>query len=286
LSEKAKIILTVDVEDNFTREELVHPADWDIYEKQVIVNTRRVISLLRELNGDATFFVLGKVAERHPAVVRDIANAGYEVASHGYAHELTDKFSPEKFRTDVRRSLDILQGITQKEIRGFRARSFSITRNTLWAFNVLEQTGIAYDSSMTDVELSAITGRSPEAPREILHHKIIELPINTRPILGKYVSLSGGIVFRLMPYVFYKALLKDFESSTHHPIIYCHVWEFNKDQPKRRVSPLQKLAQGSWTYTTEAKIRKLSECYTFTSAQRYLEHRKLTPCTSDNSECG
>ena len=88
----------MDVEDNFTRDELVHPDDWDIYEKQVIANTRRVISLLQELAGDATFFVLGKVAERHPAVVRDIADAGYEVASHGYAHELTDKFSPEEFK--------------------------------------------------------------------------------------------------------------------------------------------------------------------------------------------
>jgi polysaccharide deacetylase family protein (PEP-CTERM system associated) len=262
------------VEDNFTREELVHPDDWDNYEKQVIVNTRRVISLLRELNGDATFFILGKVAERHPAVVRDIADAGYEVASHGYAHELTDKFSPEEFSTDVRRSLDILKRITQKEIRGFRARSFSITRNTLWALSALEQLGIAYDSSMTDVELSAITGRSPEPPREILHHKIVELPINCRPFLGKNVALSGGIAFRLMPYVLYKEFIKYFKRSSRLPVIYCHVWEFNKDQPKRRVSLLQKLAQGSWTYTTEAKIRKLSECHTFTSMQRYLAHRK------------
>jgi polysaccharide deacetylase family protein (PEP-CTERM system associated) len=285
LSEKPKIILTVDVEDNFTREELVHAADWDHYEKQVIVNTRRAISLLRELNGDATFFVLGKVAERHPAIVRNIADAGYEVASHGYAHELTDKLSPDEFRTDIRRSLDILQGITQKEIHGFRARSFSITRNTLWALSALEQMGIIYDSSMTDAELSAITGRSPEAPREILHHKIIELPISTRPIFGKNVAISGGIVFRLVPYLFYKALLKDFESSSHHPVVYCHVWEFNKDQPKRRVSPLQKLAQGSWTYTTEAKIRKLSENYSFISAQRYLEHRKSTATISDSSKC-
>jgi polysaccharide deacetylase family protein (PEP-CTERM system associated) len=285
LSEKAKIILTVDVEDNFTREELVHPADWDHYEKQVIVNTRRVISLLRELNGDATFFVLGKVAERHPAVVRDIADAGYEVASHGYAHELTGKFSPEEFSTDLRRSLDILQGITQKPIRGFRARSFSITRNTLWALSALEQLGIAYDSSMTDVELSAITGRSQEAPREILHHKIIELPINTRLILGKNVALSGGLAFRLMPHVFYKAFIKYFETSSRQPVIYCHAWEFNKDQPKRRVSPLQKLAQSSWTYATEEKIRKLSESYSFTSVQRYLEHRKSTASTSDSSKC-
>jgi polysaccharide deacetylase family protein (PEP-CTERM system associated) len=285
LSEKLKIILTVDVEDNFTREELVHPADWDIYEKQVIVNTRRVISLLGELKGDATFFVLGKVAERHPAVVRDITDAGYEVASHGYAHELTDKFSPEEFSTDLRRSVDILQRIAQREILGFRARSFSVTRNTLWALTSLEQIGIAYDSSMTDVELSAITGRSPETPREILDHKIIELPINSRPILGKNIALSGGIAFRLMPYVFYRAFIKHFESSSRQPVIYCHVWEFNKDQPKRRVSPLQKLAQGTWTYTTEAKIRKLSESYTFTSVQKYLEDRKSTASTADNSKC-
>lgn len=286
MSEKAKIILTVDVEDNFTREELVDPSDWNIYEKQVILNTRRVIALLKELNGDATFFVLGKVAERHPVIVKDIADAGYEVASHGYAHELMDRLSPEEFSNDVRRSLDILQRITQKEVCGFRARSFSITRSTIWAFTALEQMGITYDSSMTDVELSATTGRSPEAPREILHHKIIELPINTCSVLGKSVALSGGIAFRLMPYVFYKTLLKDFETSTHLPNIYFHVWEFNKDQPKRRVSLLQALAQGAWTYTTEAKIKKLAECYTFISVQKYLEHRKMIPCTAGNSSCG
>jgi polysaccharide deacetylase family protein (PEP-CTERM system associated) len=274
LSEKAQIILTVDVEDNFTREELVHPADWDIYEKQVIVNTRRVISLLQKLGGDATFFILGKVAERHPVVVRDIAVAGYDIASHGYAHEITNRLSPAEFRNDVRRSLDILQNITEKPIRGYRTRSFSITRNTLWALPVLQELGIAYDSSMTDVELSVMTSRPLEAPRAILNYKIIELPINTHPILGKNIPLSGGIAFRLTPYSLYKTLLKDSASFTHHPVIYCHVWEFNKDQPKRRVGALQALAQGAWTYTTEAKIRKLSESYTFTSAQRYLEDRK------------
>jgi hypothetical protein len=169
--------------------------------------------------------------------------------------------------------LEILQKITKKKIRGFRARSFSITRNTLWALPVLEELGIAYDSSMTDEELSVITGRPPEAPREILNHKFVELPINTCPILGKNVPISGGIAFRLMPNVFYNSLLKEFKLSTHHPVVYCHVWEFNKDQPKRRVSFFQNLAQGSWTYTTEAKIKKLSERHTFTSVQRYLEHR-------------
>jgi hypothetical protein len=196
------------------------------------------------------------------------------VASHGYAHELTDRLLPEEFRKDVCRSLEILQGITKKEIRGFRARSFSITRNTLWALAVLEELGITYDSSMTDVELSAITGKPPEAPSEILNYKFIEMPINTRPILGKNIPLSGGIAFRLTPYTLYHALMKGAVSFSHHPVIYCHVWEFNKDQPKRRVGALQSLAQGAWTYTTEAKIRKLSESYTFTSVQRYLENMK------------
>ena len=276
------MVLTVDVEDNFTHKELVHPSDWGIYEKQVIVNTRRVISLLQELKGFATFFVLGKVAERHPVVVTDIASAGHEVASHGYDHELTNRLSPEEFRKDVHRSLDILQGITKKLICGFRARSFSITRNTLWALPILEELGITYDSSMTDVELSAITGRPPEVPREILKHKCVELPISTHAILGKQVPLSGGIAFRLTPYYLYNALLKSSASFSHHPVIYCHVWEFNKEQPKRRVNLLQRLAQGSWTYTTEAKIRKLSESYTFMSAQGYLEYLKegKTPGTS------
>lgn len=270
LSEKKRIILTVDVEDNFTKEELVNPSDWDRYEGQVAANTDRVISLLRSLGGDATFFVLGKVAQRHPSIVKEIADAGYEVASHGYAHELTDRLTPKAFREDVRLSLEILQSISGKPVCGYRARSFSITRQTLWARPILDELGLAYDSSTTDVEHEAMSGAVSASDPAFPHRKLREFPIATVPILNKTAALSGGMVFRLMPYYLYRTLLKKSVLFTGPPIIYCHVWEFNKDQPQRQVGFLQKLAQGSWTYTTESKIKKLAKSFTFMSIQKYL----------------
>lgn len=269
-SEMKEILLTVDVEDNFTREELARPSDWDRYETQVVENTDRVISLLRKLGGDATFFVLGKVAQRHPVIVKKIVDAGYEIASHGYAHELTDRLTPGEFREDVRLSLEVIQSISGNPVCGYRARSFSITRRTPWALTILDDLGLVYDSSTTDAEYETMYGAASASAVSFPHRKLREFPISTARVLNKTAALSGGIVFRLMPYYLYRALLKKSFLFTGPPIIYCHVWEFNKDQPQRQVGFLQKLAQGSWTYSTESKIKKLAKSFTFTSIQKYL----------------
>jgi polysaccharide deacetylase family protein (PEP-CTERM system associated) len=271
LSENNHIILTIDVEDNFTPEELANPGDWEIYEGQVVQNTDHVIKTLNDLNADATFFVLGKVAQRHPEIVSHIQKAGYEVASHGFAHELVDRMTEQAFEDDLRKSLDVLQSITGNKVKGFRARSFSISMRTLWALDILAKYHLDYDSSIVDTEVERIMEGEIIGPKKILHHSFVELPISTARILGFQQSISGGMALRLMPFAIYLKMLKGSSSFMNNRVLYCHVWEFNKDQPKRKISLLQSIAQAPWTYTTESKIRKLALHYKFISIRKYLK---------------
>jgi polysaccharide deacetylase family protein (PEP-CTERM system associated) len=266
---KKTAILTVDVEDNFTREELVRPDDWGKYEEQVVENTSLVIASLKELGVGATFFILGRVAERRPEVVSAIQEAGYEVASHGYAHEIVWKMTKGAFEEDVMKALNGLKPIVQKKVQGFRARSFSITKKTPWALNILKMHGFSYDASMKDFEAT-----------DAAHDgEILEFPISTTNVLSRNVSLSGGIALRLLPFSLYVKLLRRSPSFQQLPLIYFHVWEYNKDQPKRKVGFLQSLSQSPRTYTTPQRIKWLSRYYSFVSIETYLKMSKQgSPC--------
>jgi polysaccharide deacetylase family protein (PEP-CTERM system associated) len=253
--------LTVDVEDNFTREELANPDDWDKYEQQVVENTHRVIASLKEIGAGATFFVLGRVAERRPEVVSAIRAAGYEVASHGYAHELVFKMTKEEFEEDIRKAVRCVEEVTQEKVLGFRARSFSISKRTPWAFDILQKSGFIYDSSMKDFEEKDFSS----------DRQLLELPISTMRFLGKNIALSGGIALRLFPFSLYTALLHRSFSFRKQPIFYFHVWEYNKDQPRRDVGFLQSLFQNSRTYTTPQRLLALSKHYSFVSVKTYLQ---------------
>lgn len=274
LSRGGDVILTIDVEDNFFREELVRADDWFKYEKQAMENTEKTIRLLKDIGADATFFILGKTAERHPGIIQTIDNAGYEIASHGYAHLLVREMTPLDFEEDIRKSINVIQSVISKQVKGFRARSFSVTRETVWALDILDKLGLAYDSSMTDSEFRYLQGSSAEFPSKIDNHHFYEFPINTELMLGEKIAISGGVLMRILPFFIYFRLLRRSDSFNMCGIFYCHVWEFNKDQPSRNIGALQALAQSPITYTTEAKLRKLSRHYNLISIQEYLKNIK------------
>ena len=253
-------ILTIDVEDNFTREELLDPKDWTKYEAQVVTNTELVINTLKEINAKATFFVLGKVAERHPQIVRVIQEAGHDLASHGYAHIPASEMTEKEFRDDVAKSLDILNSHSNTKVTGFRARSFSINERKAGNLSILKDCGILYDSSILNSKI------------KMLRTDVIrEYPVNSIRFLRKDINISGGIFLRLLPSWLYSRLLKFDLKRSRHIMIYCHVWEFNKDQPKRKVGIIQRLAQTPISFTTERKIRNLSNKYSFISIKDYAE---------------
>lgn len=269
-SPKQEIILSFDVEDNFTEQELVNPADWEIYESQVVENTQRVVNLLIETESDATFFVVGKTAERRPELVEIIGKAGFEVASHGYAHEPVDKMTEEEFEDDLRKSISILEKISKKKVKGYRARSFSINRKTLWAFPLMKKYGLSYDSSLTQTEYDILTETITNFP--MILDGIDEIPVCNKMVFGKSISLSGGIALRLLCLPLYRYLLEHCKPKTGNRIIYAHVWEFNKDQPDRKVGRLQRIAQSPYTYSTGSKIRNLSVGHAFVSFEKHLKY--------------
>jgi polysaccharide deacetylase family protein (PEP-CTERM system associated) len=266
---KSRLILSFDVEDNFTREELADPGDWDKFESQVVENTKRVVKLLNDINGDATFFVVGKTAERRPEIVRIISESGFEVASHGYAHEPVDQMTEQEFEEDLANSIAVLEGISGKKVKGYRAMAFSINRNTPWAFEVMKRRGLEYDSSLTKTEFDSVSGGG--AAFDTILNGFSEVPVCNKTFFGKKLGVSGGIVLRLTPYTAYRLFLENACGEDMCRIVYAHVWEFNKDQPARRVGLLQKISQSSLTYTTPSKIKKLSSDYEIISLRSFLQ---------------
>jgi polysaccharide deacetylase family protein (PEP-CTERM system associated) len=229
--------MSVDVEDYFQVEALsraVSRDDWNTIPRRVAANTDRLIDLFAELGAHATFFTLGWVAERHPDLVRRIVAGGHELASHGLDHTRVDRQTPEVFRTDLKRSRAILEDIGGVAITGYRAASFSIGARNLWAFDVLEEEGYAYSSSVYPVQHDLYG--MPDAPRVPFHPrdgKLLEIPLTTVRRFGRNLPCAGGGYFRLIPYWLSRANLRRVHDVDQSPcIFYLHPWEVDPTQPR------------------------------------------------------
>jgi polysaccharide deacetylase family protein (PEP-CTERM system associated) len=209
---KMKNALTVDVEDYFQVSAFaknINPSDWDKYPLRVGDNTQRLLNLFDEHEVKATFFVLGWVAERTPNLIKEIAARGHEVASHGFSHQLVYNQSPEVFRREALKSKQILEDIIQKTVRGYRAASYSITKKSLWALDILAEAGFEYDSSIFPIRHDRYgIPDAKEVPHELKTpqgHSIIEFPLSTAKIFNHKLPIAGGGYFRLYPYALTKA---------------------------------------------------------------------------------
>jgi len=212
---------------------------WDRYESRVERNTRKLVDMLAQHDTKATFFVLGWVAERHPGLVKMLADQGHEIASHGYGHELVSTQSPAGFREDVRRAKQLLEDIVAMPVYGYRAPSFSITPECRWALSVLVEEGYRYDSSMYGRFCRSNNGVDGGGLFEIDTSSggIWELPPSTTNVLGLQVPVAGGGYFRLFPYAMSKTLLRRLESHGTRLVMYLHPWEVDPEQPRM---------EGSW----------------------------------------
>jgi polysaccharide deacetylase family protein (PEP-CTERM system associated) len=228
--------LTVDVEDYFQVEAfkgVIAKSDWESMSPRVEGNTGRVLDLFAKAGVNGTFFVLGWVAERFPNVVRRIQEAGHEVASHGYNHQLAYSQNRDVFRDDVRRAKTVLEGITGKPVRGYRAPTFSIRRDVWWVYDVLAEEGYDYSSSLYPVshDLYGIPD-APTSPFRPTASAILEIPLSTTKILGRNFPCSGGGYFRLLPYGFSRWCINRVMQSQGAYVFYCHPWEFDAGQPR------------------------------------------------------
>lgn len=264
---KIQNLLTFDIEDNFTIDELFNKDDWGTYKLQVVENTKLILKLLDLHRTKATFFVLGKVAERHPELVAMITDAGHELASHGYIHERASVLGIDGFRMDVQKSKEVLEGQSNRKIKGFRAMAFSITTETAWALKILKEEGLQYDSSI----LSSYFSKHFDLFKSYLNSSFKEVTPSSLHIFGRNITFTGGIFFRVIPFFILKNLVR-YENSRGRPVmVYAHAWEFNKNQPKRKIGMLQKIAQHPVSFTTPVKIEKLLNKFLFTSIDTYLE---------------
>ena len=229
--------LTIDVEDYFqvaAFEDIITPDSWDSREFRAEKNTDRILAILDQHQVKATFFIVGWIANKCPALVKKIAASGHEVGCHSYWHRKIYDLPPDEFKDDTRQAKDILEDITGRKIKGYRAPSYSITKKSLWALDILEELGFNYDSSIFPIYHDNYG--IPDAPRfeyKLPNHNMMEYPISTSLIMGRKIPVAGGGYFRLFPYWFTKMALKRINIHEKKPFIfYLHPWEVDPGQPR------------------------------------------------------
>ena len=263
----SKHALTFDIEEHFqvsafwTSE---RRQQWDRLESRVERNTMKIVEILASRSTKATFFVLGWIAERHPALVKRLAASGHEIACHGYGHELISNLSPAAFREDIRRSKDILENLTGRRVVGYRAPSFSITS---WALEILVEEGFQYDSSINNRFRSSTTGTVGKSsncyPIRTRSGVLVEIAPSTVTTLGVQLPVGGGGYFRLLPYNATRMLLKRLESQGSPLVIYLHPWELDPEQPRMKGTLLSKARHYLNLDKTEEGLRRLLDDFVF-----------------------
>lgn len=256
--------MTVDVEDYFqvsAFEAHIARDSWEHLPCRVERNIDRILALFDEHEVSATFFVLGWMAERYPAMVRQMSDAGHEVASHGYEHVRVVNQTPEDFRADIRRTKSLLEDTTGRAVHGYRAASYSIGRENLWALDELHEAGHQYSSSIYPIHHDLYG--MPEAPRFAFRHRgesgILEVPVTTVEIGQRKFPCGGGGYFRLLPYAVSRwALRRVNQRDQEAAVFYFHPWEIDPAQPRQRGLSLKTRVRHYLNLSqTEARLRRL-----------------------------
>jgi polysaccharide deacetylase family protein (PEP-CTERM system associated) len=274
--------MSVDVEDyyhvsNFAAK--IKKENWDHYESRVEGNTQRLLDLFYQHNLTATFFVLGWVAERHSDLVKQIHNAGHEIACHGYSHDLVYNQTPETFRDETKRSKCLLEDIIEQPVIGYRAASYSITSRSLWAIDILTELGFHYDSSIFPIRHdrygipNACT--SPYLIESANGTKLVEFPLSTIELLKVRLPISGGGYFRIFPYRFTKFALDKKNKNGEPFIFYLHPWEIDPDQPRIKSNPIAEFRHYHNISNCKDRLTQLINRYNFSRIDDILKNLEL-----------
>ena len=263
--------LTIDVEDYFMVSafaDIVKFEDWPRYESRVEKNTLRILDLLDEHNVKATFFVLGWVAEHYPKLALEIHNRGHEVACHGYSHRLVYDLSLKEFQEDTKKSKALIEDTIGVGIGGYRAASYSILQQSLWALDILIEEGFIYDSSIFPIyhDRYGYHGFN-RFPVNIIRGdrgKITEVPLSTIRLFGKNIPIAGGGYLRLFPVKFVRWAIRSLNEKEAQPaVIYFHPWEIDPEQPRLNGSRRSTFRHYINMDKTFAKISHLLDTFRF-----------------------
>ncbi len=265
-------VLSFDIEDWFHPEIFsgMFPMEkWDILESRVKQETEIILNFLSRKKLKATFFFLGWVAEQYPELVKEAVAEGHEIASHGYSHSMITHQTPEQFKADLEKSLKILNALSDAPVVGYRAPTFSVTKQTLWALPIMFDAGIRYDSSVFPIYHDRYG--IPDAPRDLytIYQKdsecITEYPITTVKF-GRYnFPCSGGGYFRLYPFSFSLSLMKRCHNEGRPIIFYAHPWEFDQNLPKVNLGFPGKIRHYRGIGKFLRKLDKITDLFPFSS---------------------
>jgi polysaccharide deacetylase family protein (PEP-CTERM system associated) len=263
--------LTVDVEEYFQVEAFaghVPPETWDSLPSRVVESTRRVLGLFERYQAKGTFFFVGWVAQRYPHLVREVAAAGHEVACHSHMHRPIYKLTPDEFRRDARRAKDVIEQAAGAPIHGYRAPTWSITRDSLWALDVLAEEGFSYDSSIFPVhhDLYGIPGaqRFPHTHDLAAGRKLHEFPPTTLRLMGMNLPGAGGGYLRMLPFAYTRFVFRQLEERERQPaMVYVHPWEFDPEQPRIAAPFRSRLRHYTNLEQMQSRVARLLERHRF-----------------------
>lgn len=257
---------SVDVEDWY-QGVWIPMEEWRTYPSRLKIGMNRLECLFQRHNVRATCFILGKVAEEHPLLVRDLYHAGHEIATHGWSHKEVTRLTPDTFRDEIRRSVDLLEDITGERVLGYRAPFFTITRDTLFALDILQEEGLRYDSSIHPI-LHHRCGIA-DAPRTPTYfslkngNRLLEIPVSTFPV-GKYnLPMGGGAYFRLYPSWLSRRAMRRLAQQGEHLSLYIHPWELDPDYPELPLAPLLRFVRRVNLSSTLPKLEQVFEEFAF-----------------------
>jgi polysaccharide deacetylase family protein (PEP-CTERM system associated) len=275
-------ILSVDVEEWFHPESLQHlfPQNtWSGLESRVDENIDKLLELFHRKKCQATFFTLGWVAKNHPGIIKKIVAQGHEIATHGNMHKMITKMSAQEFELDLGESVKILEDVSGQKIYGFRAPTFSVVKETLWSFRIMQKLGLVYDSSVYPIWHDRYG--IPDAPRfsyKVLENNgesLTEFPMSTIKFMGKNIPFGGGGYLRIYPNWLTRKGIKKVNKEGIPAIMYIHPWEFDSGQQKIKLGLIQ-----TWRhyYNIEKNLNKLDELldlFSWTSFKSKLKEKKL-----------
>jgi len=276
-SRAVKHILSVDLEDYFQVEAfagVVSRDDWDRFPSRVESNCHRLLDLFDRQQVKATFFVLGWIADRIPALVREVKERGHELACHSYWHRRVSSLSPTEFRADTRAARESIEQAASVRVVGYRAPTWSITSECMWALDILAEEGFEYDSSIFPIrhDLYGIPG----AGRYPYHHttshggRLLELPPATVRVRGRNFPAAGGGWFRILPLVYTKWAFRRFEKENRPLVFYLHPWEIDPEQPRIAAPLKSRLRHYTNLQGTLSRLEYLLQSRRFQSFREYL----------------
>ena len=269
---------SVDLEDYYqvaAFSGVIERRQWPEYESRIEHNTLRLLELFDEHGVQATFFVLGWIAEHWPRLIREIESNGHEIASHGYDHRNVTEQTPEQFRQDVRRTKDLLEEISGVEIIGYRAPNYSIVKETLWALDIVVEEGHRYDSSIFPIVHDRYgIPNAQRFPWPIIDRDgvvLYEFPISTIRLAGINLPFVGGGYLRHFPWWYVRWGMRRVHERERQPtMVYIHPWEIDPEQPVQPVGTISRIRHYRNLEDTEQRLSQLFREFRFTAVKQVL----------------